>query len=154
MGAGQVVPSTPAQLTSTVRGPSDSVVSSLSEVGMVKLGTIAGRKEEGGGSNCLRFSHRQSGMRGCGNRHTFSTVSGPVLVGGDDEREKHRTLKVEVARTDWRWSGEQYQAFWQRPHHIAVVLPQTRQGLLMRVTASMVCYEKATVRKWRREVRY
>ena len=48
----------------------------------------------------------------------------------------------EESRTDWRCSGEQYQAFWHRPHHIAVVFPQRRQGLLISVMASMGGFQK------------
>ena len=45
-------------------------------------------------------------------------------------------------RTELRCSEEQYQAFWHRPHHLAVVFPQTRQGLLINVTTSIVCSKK------------
>lgn len=37
--------------------------------------------------------------------------------------------------------------FWHRPHHIAVDFPQRIQGLLISVTASIVCSNEGEVRK-------
>ena len=52
------------------------------KIGIVRFVTIARCKEKGRGFDCLRFSRWQSGVGGRWDRHTFSTVSGPVLVGG------------------------------------------------------------------------
>ena len=97
--------------------------------------TIAGSKQQGGRCERLTFACLQSGVGRSRDSHASLAVSGPVLVGQKGQRGTHGTSGVN--HTDWRWSGEQYQAFLHRPHHIAAVFPQRRQGL-MSVTVSIV----------------
>jgi len=101
MGAGQVVPSTTAQLASMVRGPSNEGVSPLSKVGVRRnMITIAGSKQQGGRRDRLTFACRQSGVGGSRDSHASLAVSGPVLVGQKGQRGTHGTSGAN--HTDWR----------------------------------------------------
>lgn len=82
-------------------------------------------------------------------RYAFVTMLGPVLAWENGKRGSSRDPEDEN-NTDWRCSGEQYQAFWHRPHHIAVVFPQRRQGLLINVIASIVYSKEGEMRRMKR----
>ena len=64
--------------------------------------TIAGRKKQGRRFDRLTFARWQSGVGGGGNRHAFTTVSGPVLGGRKGQRgtcgPPEESYRLEVLR--------------------------------------------------------
>ena len=51
-------------------------------------------------------------------RDTLTLVSGPILRGSSSSEKKCERRELQL--TLWVCSGEQYQALWQRLHHINV----------------------------------
>ena len=124
-----------------IRGRSTTfqyICQSREQPNQLQMPTFFRRKEYGRYCNILRFGWRRRrdhidriAICGMAVRHrwyTFLAMSSPVLctclVSG-------LVTIIEGKRTFWRCSGEQYQAPWQRLHHIDVGRQQSVQGWLM-----------------------